>query len=285
MAQRPVANGRRVEAGQLLMALDKEPFEAEYERIESLLREARFELEHAEWALAKQTQLFEKGAESQANLNEAKIKCDRARAKVRAVEAERRMARYQLEHSRVDSPGSGHVSELSIEVGDYVQAGQKLGVLSDTRTLVAKVLVSAEIRRGVEPGLGAEIIDTHGHVYPAVLARAAPVDSEGSGRFELELEADNASGKLLAGEPVRCRFVAGSDRVTYRVPREAVFERFGQWRAFVAGERAGERGVFHVRSVPIVCGETQPQEGWVQVLAGVESRGSGGGPEARGEGP
>ena len=267
LAERPVANGQAVPAGRLLVALDPEPFLAERAAAEASQGEAEAALGLARTELARLQQLGQSTATKRA-IDQARAERDRALAQLAGAQARLRQAVYRLEHSRIEAPAGGVVSHLSAEVGQVVAPGQVLGRLTRQDRLLVKLLVSAEVRRGVAPATSALVVDGREREHAARLVRAAPVQAGATGQFELEFELDDAAGQLLAGEPVRIRFSHGAQRPRLRVPRCAVYEEYGLWRALVPGSSPEEP---RAGSVPVVLGESDPQAGWVEVLRGLSA--------------
>ncbi|HBP16413.1 MAG TPA: hypothetical protein DEA08_01295, partial [Planctomycetes bacterium] len=171
--------------------------------------------------------------------------------------------------ARLEAPAGGVVSHLAAEVGQVVAPGQVLGRFTRQDRLLVKLLVSAEVRRGVAPATSATVLDGLERRHPASLVHAAPVQAGDTGQFELEFELDNAAGQLLAGEPVRIRFEHGAARPRLRVPRCAVYEEYGLWRALTPAPAQGDEQ--RAGSVPVVLGESDPQRGWVEVLSGLSA--------------
>lgn len=280
LAERPVENGARVAQGDPLVRLDPEPFEAERERAVAACKEAQAQRALSGSNLERVRRLFSTGATSKEELDQALANGDRAEAALAASQANERKAVWQHVNCQLAAPAAGIVSELAAEVGQYVAAGQAIGILSQVDTLLVKVLVPWDVRRGVEPGLAATVIDARERAHPAQLLRAAPVQSGQSGQFELEFSVPNAQGQLLAGEPARCRFAAGAGVPRIRLPRTAVFEQYGQWRALVPGpappvHRApapaeGAEPPLEAHSVPVVLGDHDPIEGWVEIHRGIK---------------
>lgn len=266
LARRPVANGQSVPSGELLLALDPEPFEAERAAAEASQREAEAALGLAKTELARLQQLGQTTATKRA-IDQARAERDRALAQLAGAQARLRQADYRLTHSRLAAPAGGVVSHLAAEVGQVVAPGQTLGRFTRQDRLLVKLLVSAEVRRGVAPATSASVIDGLEREHPARLVRAAPVQAADTGQFELEFELANPGGQLLAGEPVRIRFAHGGARPRLRVPRCAVYEEYGLWRALVPPPERGDQ--LRAGSVPVVLGESDPQRGWVEVLRGL----------------
>lgn len=267
--ERPAFNGKHLEEGETIISLDPEPFEAEKAGAVARVTEAKASLTLAESMLVRVRQLRSTTA-TRENLEQAQARVDRATAAVSEAESQVRLATYRLKHSKIVAPVPGVVSGLAVEEGDAVSPGQPIGRHSRVNALLVKLLVSGEVRRGIDLGLKAQVIDGREVVHAATLVRAAPVQSGGTGQFELEFEVGNGARELMAGEAVRCRFEHGAGVSQLRVPRSSVYEEYGTWRALVAGDQAANSPIT-VQSVPVVLGPANPQEGWVEVFSGLKA--------------
>ena len=268
LAQRPVMNGQECEAGRLLLALDPIPFQADVSAAEARLRNAESGLRLSEAELERVKQLSASSA-TQRDLDAALAQRDQSLALKAEAEAALRQARFRAEHSSLLAPARGVVSQLSVEAGTVVAPGQALGRFARRDVLLAKLLVSSEVRRGLVIGQAAQLVDELERVHPAVLARGAPVPSGATGQFEVEFEVKNHAQLLLPGEPVRVRFNHGEALPRLRVPRGTVYEEYGLWRALIPpAERGG--GPFRAASAPVVLGPGDPLAGWVTIHSGLE---------------
>lgn len=269
VAQRPVMNGEDCAPKQLLLALDPVPFQAQVKAAEARLANASAGLRLAKTELERVEALAQSTA-TQRDLDAARSQRDQSQALLAEAEASLSEARFRLAHSSLSAPAQGVVSQLAVEVGGVVAPGQPLGRFARRDVLLAKLLVSADVRRGLEVGQSASVVDDMERVHPATLARAAPVPAGATGQFEVEFEVQNPKGLLLPGEPIRVRFSHGQAAPRLRVPRGTVYEEYGLWRALVPpANRQGE--TFQAASAPVVLGPGDPLAGWVTIHSGLRA--------------
>lgn len=266
LAQRPVMNGEECQPQRLLLALDPVPFQAQVKAAEARLANASAGLRLAKTELQRVEALAQSTA-TQRDLDAARAQRDQSQALLAEAEASLSEARFRLEHSSLSAPARGVVSQLAAEVGAVVTPGQPLGRFARRDVLLAKLLVSAEVRRGLVVGQAASVVDDMERVHPATLARAAPVPAGATGQFEVEFEVQNPTGGLLPGEPIRVRFSHGQAASRIRVPRGTVYEEYGLWRALVPPPARGE--TFTASSAPVVLGPGDPLAGWVTIHSGL----------------
>jgi membrane fusion protein (multidrug efflux system) len=135
-----------------------------------------------------------------------------ASARVAAARAARDRAALDLSYTRIVAPHSGVVSRKTVEVGQYVQAGQPLmNVVPLDDIWVVANLKETEIR-DVNPGDKAEVtVDAYpGRTFRGHVESLSPATGA---RFSL-LPPDNATGnftKVVQRIPVRIRIDGPSD--------------------------------------------------------------------------
>ena len=135
-----------------------------------------------------------------------------ARAKVEQKDAELTQAKLTRSYTSIASPSAGSVSKKSIEVGQYVQAGQPLmTVVDDTDLWVVANYKETQLRR-MQPGQPVEVkVDAYpGHVFHARVQSISPATGA---RFAL-LPPDNATGnftKVVQRLPVKIVFTDPAD--------------------------------------------------------------------------
>ncbi|MCC6194625.1 MAG: HlyD family secretion protein [Burkholderiales bacterium] len=131
-----------------------------------------------------------------------------ANAAVRAAEATLAQARLDLDHTKVQSPASGHVANLSLRPGATVAPGTPLfSIVSDDEFWIDANFKETELAR-VRPGQKARItVDMYpDHPFEGVVESVSP----GSGAAFSLLPPQNATGnwvKVTQRVPVRVRVI------------------------------------------------------------------------------
>jgi membrane fusion protein (multidrug efflux system) len=135
-----------------------------------------------------------------------------ARAKVEQKDAELAQAKLTRSYTTIAAPSRGSVSKKSIEVGQYVQAGQPLmTVVDDTDLWVVANYKETQLRR-MHPG---QLVEVKVDAYPghAFHARVQSISPATGARFAL-LPPDNATGnftKVVQRLPVKIVFTDPPD--------------------------------------------------------------------------
>jgi len=225
-----VKEGQKVQAGQVLVSLDKTGPSSMYRTAESVFR-------NAEKSHRKMDFLFKEGAVAESQYDAAVTEYEVAKADFDAA----------AKLVEVESPIGGTVTSLDVTAGDYLYTGQKLATVASTDRLRARFGVNArdvayfsegaavtitadEIGRG----LSGRVVSVAGSADP--LTRAFPV----------EVLLDNGEGLYRPGMFVRVSAVVAELDSVLVVPRSAVLTLEGRPTTFVVVD-----GVAHKRLVEL----------------------------------
>ena len=135
----------RVEAGQLLLAVD--PFQAEVAVERGVATQARSESELAlaRSNLERRRSIAQRSVASDADLEDAENGEKVAAAALRQSRAELKRARDDLDKKTIAAPFAGVLRSFRVEQGEYVREGQQLGELLDLET--ARVVIGLSDRQ------------------------------------------------------------------------------------------------------------------------------------------
>lgn len=113
-----VEQGDSVRAGQVLLKLEREQYQASLSRARSALLEAKANLKLAEQALKRQQELFVQNLVSKADLETAEAQRDRSLSQVQQAQASVRETQDALERTIISSPIDGIVIRKNKEKGE-----------------------------------------------------------------------------------------------------------------------------------------------------------------------
>jgi membrane fusion protein (multidrug efflux system) len=161
----------------------------------------------AQTQIAEAKGRVEQSAPVDALLAAAQANADLAHARADAADAALSQARLQLSYTRIEAPGDGLLSRLSVHEGQLVQAGQQVvGIVPNTTYVVAnfKETQVGNMRAGQRAEISVDALP--GRSFEGKIESTSP----GTGaRFSL-LPADNASGnfvKVVQRLPVKIAWV------------------------------------------------------------------------------
>jgi len=261
----------RVEADLELVVIDPLEAEVAVERAAAAVTRAESELALAKSNFERRNSLAERGVASTSVLEDAQNARKVGLAVVRDARAELKRARDDLAKKTIRAPFDGVLRSFDVDVGEYVQAGQKLGELLDTQT--ARVTIGLRDRDvvAVKPGQAAVVrVEAYpGEIFEGRVLRVGAASDARSKQFPIEVEAPNGDGRLLPGmvATVELEFAEARERIV--IPRDAALEEFGLQSVFVVEPAAdGGNPVAWRRRIVVRPLPFRPAE--LEVVSGLE---------------
>ncbi|MBF2759107.1 MAG: efflux RND transporter periplasmic adaptor subunit [Ectothiorhodospiraceae bacterium AqS1] len=195
IAQVRVELGDRVDAGQILLALDPAPFDAEVDAARAGLTRLDPDIQEGERELERAQDLFERTLISDHELHLSRIALARLKAQQAQAAASLRLAQIRRERSILRAPFAGIVIRKEAEIGEFfdpqLPAPAPIAI-GDPSLLSVRLPLSTTALPGWEKGLevrilaggisvvgrvrhiGIEATDSTGSFYPAVVEFAPP---------------------------------------------------------------------------------------------------------------
>jgi membrane fusion protein (multidrug efflux system) len=121
--------GQEVQRDQLLFALDDEKLDRQLAAGKAALRAARIRQDDALRLFRRMQELVERAVANQDELDDTETAYLAAEAEAARMEAEVQLLQAQLDDTRLVAPLTGVISERTVDVGDYVTAGDHLATL------------------------------------------------------------------------------------------------------------------------------------------------------------
>lgn len=180
-----VERGDRFDAGDVIVNLDE--------------RDRRARLLQAE-ATVKQRELeFEARAKLMGNSYVSEAQLQEAKALLEAANTELTRARLDVDYMVIRAPFDGALQDRQVEVGDFVKRGDPIATIVDDRTLVVSASIAEYEAHFVRKGSPGTAKLATGQTVSGTIRYIAPVATEATRTFDVELEIDNADGLLRAG--------------------------------------------------------------------------------------
>jgi multidrug efflux system membrane fusion protein len=195
------ARGAPIEAGARVIGLDMRDRQAR-------LEEARALIDYAELQFAAARKLQEKQFVSQTQMADLASRVVSARAALERIELE-------VANTTIVAPFDGMLQERAVEIGDYVNSGDKVAELVDIDPLIVVGEVSERDVHKLAVGTKgtARVIDAE--PVEGELRYLSPVASESTRTFRVELAVPNADRRMRAGMTAEIRLAA--DQITAHV--------------------------------------------------------------------
>ncbi len=130
IASRLADVGDRVEAGQVLAALDSTRQTADVSAATARVQSAQAQLTQAQAAFERQKALLVKGFTTQSNFDDAQLQMQTAQASLETAQADLGTARDSLGNTQLRADATGIITARNAEVGQVVQAAQAVFTLA-----------------------------------------------------------------------------------------------------------------------------------------------------------
>lgn len=188
---------------------------------------ARLEADHdfRERQLARSEELAESNNVSENLLDEARAQRDQALHLLTDARAQLERAEFDMSRTRIRALFAGHVTERLAAVGEYVDIGEDVIRLVDTRQIEIALPAPIALTGYIQPGLAIPVRNGE-HVREHQVRTVVPVGDAVSRMVEVRLLADQ--GDWLVGTPVQVSLPSDTPTTTVAIPRDALVERGGQ---------------------------------------------------------
>lgn len=128
-----VNDNQQVKAGELLMSIDRDRFEAALDKANAVAETRQQQLNLREHEAARRAALGPQAISAELREN-AQINAAVARGELHQAQADVKAAAINLARSQVKAPRDGHITNLRLAEGNYVNAGQPVMALIDDST-------------------------------------------------------------------------------------------------------------------------------------------------------
>jgi RND family efflux transporter MFP subunit len=247
-----VMAGDRVRAGQPLVQIDPEKQQATVSASQSQRASREADLEFAQQQLARNQKLFDAGAVSRAELEQAQTAVKTAEAQLAAVNSQIREDQVQLAYYRVTAPADGVVGDIAVRQGDRVTPATLITTIDAAEGLEAYISVPLERATALRPGLTVELLDADGTVIASnPITFIAPRADDATQSILVKATLRTRPPGVRVQQYVRSRIVWTTEPAI-AVPVVAVNRISGQYFVFVAEQ--GQGGTV-ARQKPVTVGE------------------------------
>ncbi|MCB4361600.1 efflux RND transporter periplasmic adaptor subunit [Quatrionicoccus australiensis] len=238
-------DGSLVRKGDLLFTIDPRPFAAEVARAEAQLAAMDARVAYTASDLARSERLLAENAIARRDFDEKQNAAREAKANLQAAEAALKLARLNLEYTRITAPIAGRVSRAEITVGNLVAPGNgpALTSLVSADRIYAAFDVDEQSYLKVVNGSQGKALPIHlgladdeGYSLEGKLSSVDNRLDSSSGTIRLRALVDNPDGKLLPGLYARIRLGAASQREVLLIDEKAVGTDQARRFVLVVGE-------------------------------------------------
>lgn len=190
--------GARVAEGDVIAELDVRDREARIAEAEALVEQR--ELQYDAALRLKDQQLI------------SDVQIAEARAQLVSARAALERFRLDMQYTRIEAPFDGVLVERSVEIGDYVKAGDQIADLADTDPLIIVGEVSERDVGPLSVGSSGFARLIGGTVVQGRVRYLAPVAEESTRTFRVELAVPNKDGALRGGQTAEMLLAANETK-------------------------------------------------------------------------
>lgn len=225
--------GDQVSEGSVLLAIENDEYRLRLAQAEANAADLRSRYERLEEMLAQ-------------NLVSAE-EYEGVKNNFKAAEAEEGLARLNLSYTQVTAPFAGSVVSRLVNVGQNVNVGTPLFVLSDFTPLLARVHVPAKEFKKLKPEQPVELVlESNQTRLAGRIKLVSPVIDPSSGTIKVTVEIDEYPAGVRPGDFAEVRIVTERREDSTLVPRIALVTDRGEQVVYVAADSTAERRVVEI---------------------------------------
>jgi membrane fusion protein, multidrug efflux system len=225
--------GQDVKIGEVLVELDRRPFQAVLDQMQANIARDRAQLENARLDFDRISKLLVNDFASKQRMDTQRMLVAQFQAAVASDAAQLESARIQLEYATIRSPIDGRTSIRQVDVGNLVRAADSVSIVSVTQvepisvvfTLSADELpqiVDAHAQGGATLAVTAFAKDNRQKLAEGTLLAIDNVIDQSTGTIKLKAEFPNKDRKLWPGQFVNASLHVRTDRAVVTLPASAV---------------------------------------------------------------
>ncbi|MBI2220908.1 MAG: efflux RND transporter periplasmic adaptor subunit [Acidobacteria bacterium] len=247
-----VKSGDRVRVGQPLVQIDPDRQQASVGSLEASRAAREADVAYAKQQLDRMQKLFDAGAVSRQELEQAQTAHQTAQAQLNAIRQQIRQGRVELQYYRVTAPAAGVVGDIPVRTGDRVTPSTEITTIDQAQGLEVYISVPLEQAGELRVGLPVELLDSDGKVLSAhSITFVAPRADDATQSVLVKAQLRERPQGFRVMQYVRARIV-WSNAPQLTVPVVAVNRMAGQYFVFVA--ESGQQGTV-ARQKPVTVGE------------------------------
>jgi RND family efflux transporter MFP subunit len=236
-----VRSGERVAQGATLFEIDSAPQQAVVASQQSMRSAREAEVAYARQQAARTRKLFEAGAASQRDAEEADTALRTAEAQLKASDEQVSQQRAELGYYKVTAPAYGVVGDIPVRVGDRVTKSTTLTTIDENDALEVYVSVPVSQAPDLKVGLPLRIVDEGKVVATNPISFVSPSVDVGTQTVLAKASLVEGRGRFRPDQFVRAVIVWKSDP-GLTIPITAVSRINGQYFAWIA-ESDGKGGL------------------------------------------
>jgi RND family efflux transporter MFP subunit len=218
--------GDTVRAGDRLAKIYELPFRDAFEQAQAQLQQSRVAFERDSIQFERQQQLFESGAISSVEFDQARATYNTARAQLEASRASLTNSREDLENTVLRSPVDGVILSRSIDEGDIANTGTVAFTIANLVGYETRLYLPMQDWNAVTVGLPVDLqlSNTRQSIARGVVSRISPQLNPETGLGEVVVSLVEVSPMVRQGVLAESRITLETRENTVVIPRAAMIE-------------------------------------------------------------
>jgi membrane fusion protein, multidrug efflux system len=243
-----VEEGDAVSKGQVLAVMDDDELRLRAQQLDISRRQAKEKRDRAK-------ELFESRMISREAFDDANYRYE-------DTDVALKLARLNLDNTRIQSPIDGIIVARNVRTGDLVTVSTPVFDIIDPKSLLIDVYLPERESSRLQPGMPVEITPDSlpGTSFAASVLRINPTVDPGTGTVKVTLDFKSDISRLSAGMFVRAKIKVDSRDAAVILPKRALIRQRDQNRVFVvndagqAEERSLVLGLENMHSYEVLSG-------------------------------
>jgi RND family efflux transporter MFP subunit len=268
-----VSVGDRVSKGQVLIQLEQKDLLAQLKQAEAGLAAAKAgensaiaRLEDAQATLERMKKLYEEGAISKQQLEQAKLQYEVSSpeavyAQIEQAEAAVEAIKLQLENTTITSPISGVVTSVNVSTGEMAGPSMPVAEVMNLDEVEVKIGVVEQYINNINIGdrVYVKISSVSSEPFIGTIKTIAPAADSITKTFPVTVVLDNKDHQIKVGMFAEVSIVTRTREDVIIVPMQAVVDQGGRQTVFVvendqAVSRQVEFGLNDGKNIEIISG-------------------------------
>jgi RND family efflux transporter MFP subunit len=251
-------DGDRVKKGQLLFLIQQNTYQAKLQQAKAEIMSQKARLFHAQTEWTRYSKLLKEKAASQTDVDQWLFERDAAKAALLAAEAQRDLAKLDLDYTRVTAPFDGRIDRRLKDPGNLVGSGESTVLTEvnqidpiyvyftinerDLLRLMGGTHLSPEAASKKKWPLDFGLANEKGYPRQGRLDFAAISVTPTTGTLLLRGIAPNAQGMVMPGLFARVRVPVGEKKDALLIPLPALgFDQLGSFVLVINEKNVVER--------------------------------------------
>lgn len=242
VVERLMDAGDRVKKGEPLARLDPEDAALNAASARAQLASAQSAYDQAKLDYERAEKLFARRFISQAELDRDRVSLDSSRAQLVSARSQLDLASNQQAYTLLRAPHDGVVTEIRVEAGEVVNAGQPAAVVAaDGEREVAISIPESRLEEVREAqGLAIELWARPGHRFAGTVREIAPMTDSATRQYTARVAIAEPDAHVEFGMTARVYLKSARGLASsYRLPLSALVQKSGKTYVWVVAPGSG----------------------------------------------